>query len=370
MAVPKIPNWDVQLAKMLGITPTPAVRQYFQAWARAEGGDAENNPFNTTQEGFGSIGSYNSVGVQRYGDPLQGLKATATTLQNGRYGNILQALKQGTDPMAMAQALAASPWGTGGLVEKILGGGGGGVSDQGSAPAPPPGLTMPPGAPNTGVPMLGPSKLSQLVNQAAPSPMAVNLLAPLGGIAAKVAQAGQAAIPFAPQPIQQMAATAPNDQAGGPNVPGAQVDPYQPTPVVPVQGATHGGTVPMVTGGDLSQRYPNLVAQSQVDWHHINPRLLMILQKEAEKRGVHVVVISGYRSRDYNAKIGGAQQSNHTKGLAVDAYINGHPIGDVIPPEEWARLGVRSGNTPGFFKGKPDPEHLDLAGIPVKGGKK
>jgi len=32
----------------------------------------------------------------------------------------------------------------------------------------------------------------------------------------------------------------------------------------------------------------------------------------------------------------------------------------------WAKYGIRSGNTPGFYKGKPDPEHLDLMGVPVK----
>ncbi len=39
---------------------------------------------------------------------------------NGRYGNILAALKAGNNAMAVAQAIANSPWGTGSLVEKIL----------------------------------------------------------------------------------------------------------------------------------------------------------------------------------------------------------------------------------------------------------
>jgi hypothetical protein len=224
------------------------------------------------------------------------------------------------------------------------------------------GLGLPSVSP-AGVPPL-PSKLSQLLQNAAPSPAAVNLLAPLGGIAAKTAAAAQAPIPMA-QPQQPQAQAAP---AAGPSDSGQQQDPYNPVPLTPIEGATHGGEVPMVMGGNIKARYPNLQVQGNADWQHINPRLLMILQKEAEKRGVAIVINSGYRSTAYNQKIGGAENSNHRKGLAVDAYINGHPIGEVIPPEEWARLGVRSGNTPGFFKGNPDPEHLDLAGIPVKGG--
>ena len=91
------------------------------AWVRAEGGSASNNPFNTTQAAPGAS-AYNGVGVRNYASPLQGIQATDRTLLNGRYGNILSALRQGTDPMAAARALAASPWGTGALVERVLGG--------------------------------------------------------------------------------------------------------------------------------------------------------------------------------------------------------------------------------------------------------
>jgi len=122
----------------------------------------------------------------------------------------------------------------------------------------------------------------------------------------------------------------------------------------------------MKTGGDIRRQYPNLQANGNVDWVHINPRLLQIVNDEAAKKGVVAVLNSGYRSSVYNRQIGGAQDSRHQAGLALDAYINGHPIGEVIPPEEWAKLGVRSGNAPGFFHGKPDPMHLDMAGIPIK----
>src|SRR5256885_414099 len=134
MAVPGIPNWQARLLGMVGAPVTPANVKYLNAWARAEGGSASNNPFNTTQPGFSEAGNYNSVGVKNYSNPQQGLAATAHTLENGHYGNILSALRKGNNAMADAQALAASPWGTGSLVEKVLAGGG-------PIPAPSPGAS-------------------------------------------------------------------------------------------------------------------------------------------------------------------------------------------------------------------------------------
>ncbi len=58
--------------------------------------------------------------MKRYPSIEEGLEATARTLTNGHYGNILASLRQGDDASATAQALAASPWGTGSLVQRIL----------------------------------------------------------------------------------------------------------------------------------------------------------------------------------------------------------------------------------------------------------
>jgi hypothetical protein len=41
-------------------------------------------------------------------------------ITNGLYSNIISALQQGTDAMAVAKAIAASPWGTGTGVERVL----------------------------------------------------------------------------------------------------------------------------------------------------------------------------------------------------------------------------------------------------------
>jgi hypothetical protein len=109
-----------QVLKRIGAPTTGQNLAFMRAWQRAEGGDA-TNPFNTTQEAPGAT-NFNSVGVKRYADQKSGIDATVKTLLNGRYANIIRAMQQGNDPLSTARALAASPWGTGDLVIKILGG--------------------------------------------------------------------------------------------------------------------------------------------------------------------------------------------------------------------------------------------------------
>lgn len=108
------------ILKGVGAPITPANLTALQAWHQAEGGSASNNPFNTTQPLAGAT-PYNSVGVRNYPTPEAGIQATVQTLTNGRYGNILGALKQGSDPVAVAKAIAQSPWGTGAGVLRVLG---------------------------------------------------------------------------------------------------------------------------------------------------------------------------------------------------------------------------------------------------------
>ena len=85
------------------------------AWEGAEGGNWANaaaaNPLDTTEPEPGSW-SINSVGVQAYPSWAAGLRATITTLGNGRYAAILSALSAGDDAQSVADAVAQSPWGT------------------------------------------------------------------------------------------------------------------------------------------------------------------------------------------------------------------------------------------------------------------
>lgn len=109
-----------------------------------------------------------------------------------------------------------------------------------------------------------------------------------------------------------------------------------------------------------SNPYSNLHFAGHVDWIHVNRLLLSKINSEAKARGEIVDIISGYRDEAYNKKVGGASDSQHTHGKAVDAYINGVPIGEVWSQKTFNRLGLRSGNQPNFFNGKPDPEHVDM----------
>ena len=118
-AAPSKSGFAEALLQKLGAPVTQENIKFLDAWQRAEGGSPDN-PFNTTQDAPGAR-NFNSVGVKRYASMEQGLEATLKTLLNGRYGGIVQALRQGTSAKAAADALAASPWGTGALVQKILG---------------------------------------------------------------------------------------------------------------------------------------------------------------------------------------------------------------------------------------------------------
>ena len=117
-------QFATSLLKGLGIAPNANNVKAIQAWAQAEGGHWHNtasyNPLNTTQ-GAAGASSMNKVGVKAYKDWAQGLQATLQTLNNGRYGNILQALKSGS-AYDIAHAIANSPWGTGSGVIRVLGG--------------------------------------------------------------------------------------------------------------------------------------------------------------------------------------------------------------------------------------------------------
>lgn len=116
----------------IGAPVTKNNLSYLWGWRQAEGGHAAFNPFNTTQKAPGA-GNYNSVGVKNYVSEDQGIEATVKTLLNGRYNQIIEALRSDSDPMETAEALVASPWGTGELAKKVISG-----YQSGAKPAPKP----------------------------------------------------------------------------------------------------------------------------------------------------------------------------------------------------------------------------------------
>ena len=109
-------SWADALLADLGAPATADNQRAIVAWERAEGGHWQNsarfNPLNSTQLEPGSQ-PMNSVGVQAYMNWAQGMAATVTTLRNGRYGGVLEALGTGNCAPCVAAAVGASPWGTG-----------------------------------------------------------------------------------------------------------------------------------------------------------------------------------------------------------------------------------------------------------------
>jgi hypothetical protein len=108
-------NWATTMLTKLGMPTTKENLKALSTWMAYEGGHwnntADYNPLNTTQGEKGAK-DINSVGVKSYTSWDQGYQATIETLNNGRYGNILSALKAGNNAKAVMQAVDASPWGT------------------------------------------------------------------------------------------------------------------------------------------------------------------------------------------------------------------------------------------------------------------
>jgi peptidoglycan hydrolase CwlO-like protein len=111
-------SWAQALLGYLGLPRTSQNLTAITAWELAEGGNwfnsARYNPLDTTMPEPGAI-AMNSVGVQAYTSWAEGFTATVATLRNGLYGPILAALHKGDSALAVAEAVAASPWGTGGF---------------------------------------------------------------------------------------------------------------------------------------------------------------------------------------------------------------------------------------------------------------
>lgn len=101
--------------KGIGI-PSPNASQikFMKAWRQHEDGKAAWNPLNTTQKKPNST-KYNSVPVRNYADRQSGLEATIETIKNGKYNNVIEAIKnikQDSDIDLAMIAVNNSPWGS------------------------------------------------------------------------------------------------------------------------------------------------------------------------------------------------------------------------------------------------------------------
>jgi hypothetical protein len=308
MAAPTVPNWQGQLLRSIGAPATPQNLLFVNDWARAEGGGAANNPFNTTEPGYGTTGNYNSVGVKEYATPQQGIAATAATLENGRYGNILSALRHGTDAKLAAAALAASPWGTGSLVEKMLG-------EQPTAPAgSPPLATAAHNADNT-----------------TPAPVAPQR-------------------DYRPQLASELAAAAgtpSNDLTGFYGTLRQALEARRVTPQTPPSNATLSGHPEAPGPSKPRMSFSGLIrGNTQGE----QAAFLQDLARLAQYEKAPVDINSGYRSYAKQAALYANRGANpnpvappghslHEQGLAADGTVNGIPLG-TLPAAVLARFGL------------------------------
>lgn len=66
---------------------------------------------------------------------------------------------------------------------------------------------------------------------------------------------------------------------------------------------------------------------------NMNPQLLMALDYIRTQLEVPLVVNSGFRTEEHNAKVGGKKHSQHLLGNAADIRITSQAMGDMI--EYW-----------------------------------
>ena len=140
--------------------------------------------------------------------------------------------------------------------------------------------------------------------------------------------------------------------------------PRAPSPPQKAKPRPKPSSKPKITESySISSRYPWLsVSRQGIDWKHVNPALLQKLNAIGRDMHKIVVIYSGYRSNAYSAQVGGFAGDPHTHGIAVDAYMSGQEIGNVVPARLFTKYGLRSGNQANFYHGKPDPGHVDLGG--------
>ena len=107
----------------LGAPVTDENLKFLFAWRQSEGKAGKFNPFNTTQSMPGAT-NFNSVGVKNYKNQEDGLEATYKTLTNGRYGCIVNGLKNniGAKNISTKCMNELKVWGTGDLIAKVISG--------------------------------------------------------------------------------------------------------------------------------------------------------------------------------------------------------------------------------------------------------
>lgn len=99
--------------------------------------------------------------------------------------------------------------------------------------------------------------------------------------------------------------------------------------------------------------------------------LLARLDRLARALRKTITIVSGARTRANNMGVSGSHHipGNNPSGMgeAVDAYIGKTALASAVKERTLAKYGLYSGNRPGFYKGAPDPEHIET--LERRGGK-
>ncbi len=77
----------------------------------------------------------------------------------------------------------------------------------------------------------------------------------------------------------------------------------------------------------------------------VDSELINILEDIRAHFNKPVNITSGYRTPEYNAKIGGVKNSQHTKGTAADIKVKGVParkVQEYLKHKYWDRYGIGS----------------------------
>lgn len=112
-------QFSSDVLKRLGAPVTGQNLAVMNAWIKAEGTKAAFNPLATCRKAPGAT-DFNSVGVKNFTSYDQGVDTTVGAITNGLYDDVITALRRGDDAYGVADAIAASPWGSGALVRKVL----------------------------------------------------------------------------------------------------------------------------------------------------------------------------------------------------------------------------------------------------------
>lgn len=112
----------VALLAQLGITPTATNVNLLAAWSYCEkphtGAAAWqwNNPWNTKWNGYGGVNTTVGCGVygcvKQYPSRTQGIQASASTLNEGRYPNLVHAIRTSDANLFFQQSGEMATWGS------------------------------------------------------------------------------------------------------------------------------------------------------------------------------------------------------------------------------------------------------------------